>query len=536
MSTNTNSIGTQVEADIENQTIPPAPPMPQSDTSSQNQNIPPQTGQQHNASSPTAPATNRTRSETQPAPQTTDLQRNQNITERQMLLLNSKISHLTDIITNINRDSNIRMNSLENQIRAENARRTQAQAQNNDESIIPELFEVPNRVAQPPRQLTARSDTTPAIEKRMESLPKMASNTAKDVAPFTRMAWAIWMTIQTDEEERRFMNEMRIKLTSYAWLNDEDIDHPRNWPELSEKISHRLKFENSTEKIDARISALRQHIGESMSDYANRAEQILTDYEACVGKLSDDARHIISTQIKRKFEDGILNRSVRQAVLINAPQTLQEASTYAICQQMRQDESVKNEEYFCKHCSRVGHRIGECRSREEAIRRSNLASITETNPYCSRCKVQGHSDRFCFVQPNLSISQNNTNFQTNFSRRAPRNRSSNDESPQYNDRTDQRYLQRNQYQNRFNNQLSNNTNYTNNRNFASNNNNQYRNSNYRNNSGFNNNYNSNNANNANSGNRNNYTNNNNNNFSNGSYNRSYNNSYNNGNRSHQLRA
>lgn len=161
--------------------------------------------------------------------------------------------------------------------------------------------------------------------------------------------------------------------------------------------------------IRAKINDLQQKNTETVLEFSKRAQQILIEYEQYHGAISQTHKSEIEDRIREKFENGLTNKAVREAVIARANNSLKETITVAIRLQTRQDQLPQLNEIICNYCEKRGHKEAECRLKQKRVQQSNEATSSGVTSYCFKCSTPGHSDRACLVARTSSNSNRETN-------------------------------------------------------------------------------------------------------------------------------
>lgn len=338
------------------------------------------------------------------------------------------------------------------------------------------------------------------LEKSLGDLPSLTDQSIEKLKSFIRMSTIIWTDLRNADERRKFMRRIKLKVIPCSWISEEDLGNANTWQQIRTFLENGLKRELNPQKLRARVNALSQNIGEKLTDYAKRAEDLMRDYEVLHGnQMNDTLRSTIELQIKEQFENGIFDRKTRDAMTMAATEKLQASINLALRIQARKEEGIQANEIICAYCSKRGHRQIECRTRQEHLCQSNAAAATSSEPFCTKCQFRGHTSRDCRMittqrSDNANRNQNNNNNSNNNRGNNNTSNNSNNNNSNYNNNSGGgRY---NNYRNNdgYNggNNNSNNSNNNNGYNNSGNNfnNNRYNNNNngYNNNGGNNNNY------------------------------------------------
>lgn len=349
-------------------------------------------------------------------------------------------------------------------------------------------------------------------EKRINNLPNLTSNETEAVKSFIRQATNVWSTID-NEDTNTFMRIIKDKVIGCTWLPEIDIEEADTWRQIKTLLENKWREESDPALIRAKINELQQKNGETVTEFTKRAQKILSEYEQYHGNITQSHREEIEDRIREKYEAGLANKSVREAVIAHANTTLREAINVATRLQTRQEQMPQTNEFICNYCEKRGHRESDCKLKQKRMQQSNEAAVAEYDRYCRRCSTTGHSERTCFVarfnsdsnrrtNNNNNDSSNNNRFNNNRNNQSNYRRNDNFNRSNYNNRNNNN--NRNDNGNRFNNNRSgqnynyNNRNNNNNSNNYNNNRSNYNNqSNYNNNNNQRGNYNNGNTNNGN---------------------------------------
>lgn len=247
-------------------------------------------------------------------------------------------------------------------------------------------------------------------EKRITSLPNLTANETEAVKSFIRQATHIWNSID-NEDLVTFMRIIKDKVIGCTWLPEIEIDEAVNWPQIRRLLEEKWREETNPEILRANISGLQQKVGETVLEFARRTQKILTEYEQYHGKITQSHREEFEDRIREKFETGLLNKYVREAVIAHANTSLKEAVQVATRLQTRQEQLPQLKEIICNYCDRRGHREAECRLKQKRLQQSNDLPEAEKTRFCMRCNTAGHSLRTCFV---ASYNNSNDNHYANY--------------------------------------------------------------------------------------------------------------------------
>lgn len=410
-----------------------------------------------------------------------------------------------------------------------------ANQRNNNEQNEAENNHEQNREPIEPRQRQVREENLDIgnliqILSRVPTynLPSLTDANDDEITKFIRAANFYYDSSASELEDERLLTKIKEKAIICTWIPERQIQDAQNWPQIKDFLESRAKRENGPERLKARVRDLHQLRDESMIDYVKRTEDLLRAHESYHGPaLTGAFKYNTEDQIRDAFERGISDNKIKNIIHSRASTSLEESTAAALRLQSRQEEKTPNTEIVCAYCGKVGHRRAECFSHKKDIQKSEEAAMALTAPFCTSCRIAGHTATTCYVSrrtgnnqqtnANRNNNRSNQNYNNNYGGARPRNQQNN----------------RNNNNNNFNNNNFNNNNnnarntgggYNNNNSNGNNNGNnqnngngyRYNNNNNNQNNGYNNRYNNNNQNN-------NYNNRYNNNFQNNGNNNRYNN-------------
>jgi len=172
-----------------------------------------------------------------------------------------------------------------------------------------------------------------------------------------------------------------------------------------------LRPRNGTDLAGLQLAKVRQESNEKLDDYIGRVKQLLQNlnlsYDPDIEQITID---FISKEndkkARRAFEDGIKDKELRMRVVTANLPTLQEATDYALEQEIRMKESFGNtiQSIQCNFCQKMGHKEFDCRNKK-AQRSANTYQPRPPATPCPKCGKRGHWAKDCWS--NQQIGNNN---------------------------------------------------------------------------------------------------------------------------------
>lgn len=251
-------------------------------------------------------------------------------------------------------------------------------------------------------------------------LPSLENADTEKIKAFIRATNLHFDNINDEFEDDILMKKIKERVIICTWIPERDIQDAQNWPEIRTFLEARLKREGGPDRLRAKTREHHQTENESMINYVKRTEDLMREYEALYGpRMQDDFRHEIEDKIRDAFERGVYNRKIRNIIQSRASISLDESTSVALRLQSRHEDTSDSRETVCAYCKKEGHRKFECLSHKSDIQKSNEAAKAIVNPYCTSCRMAGHSAATCFV------SKKNDNKQQGNSNKPIRNNNSN---------------------------------------------------------------------------------------------------------------
>lgn len=328
------------------------------------------------------------------------------------------------------------------------------------------------------------------ISTKINALPDISDMDEEPMRAFIRMVDLLNNNLNSDEEERYMIGEIKYRLAGIQDLPNQAMYGLRTWNDVKRVLQERLNTTNTLNVLEARVSNFGQKSGETMEEYGKRARKLLHQFEAFYGnEISNHLTTRLNRDITLQFTTNVKSTKVRDALRMRSGKNnLEAVIQFAIEQETMLKREETDPELICAYCGRNGHRLRNCRTKDADVNKSNATYGFNSEKHCKKCDSVGHTHYQCQVRA-LSTAQNNRNA-NNSNSNGNRNRNSDGNESNRNNGNNRG----NQNSSRSNNNGGNNNNYSGNNNYNGNSGNSGNSNNYSGNNNYrgNNNYNGNN--------------------------------------------
>lgn len=259
----------------------------------------------------------------------------------------------------------------------------------------------------------ANTYTSPRREKcregflqRLKAIPVFSGKNRREFSDFMDISEAIHQFCQNNTEYMEFLLQVTIQLRGEARSM---INNLMEWQEIKNTLTAQFKYLSNRDIINSQIENLRQEKNETLLKYSERARELLLEKNMTCNNLSSDQKIENDRAVRRSFSKGLTNGRVKEKIVLRGANSLEE--TIALVFEMDNDmtNDIQNSELYCNYCKISGHRIKDCRKREQGnTQLGQLLSIFKT--------VGGNNSNRVGNNMNNNIGRTNYNNNQGFSR------------------------------------------------------------------------------------------------------------------------
>lgn len=266
---------------------------------------------------------------------------------------------------------------------------------------------------------------------RLKLLPTFNGESFKDLREFIDIANTLYASRTNDPEENEFYDQLILQLRGEARDAIKNIEN-LDWPVIREHLLHYFSHLTNKNVVSSQLENLHQNDNESISDYANRARQLLRQKNLAYNHLTEDQKIEHNRTARKAFTKGIKNQNLREKLLIRCASSLEDAIAYAIEAEYDNITQIPNNEIFCRFCKMIGHRENQCRRKNQngginqlisALR--SLSSSTPNRMYPSQRNNQRPTQLLNPQPHNSNWNRNDNNPNNNYNKNPNRNQSPN---------------------------------------------------------------------------------------------------------------
>lgn len=306
---------------------------------------------------------------------------------------------------------------------------------------------------------------------RLKLIPSFSGKSRQEFTEFLDISDSLHSFCETQEEYMEFIFQITIQLRGEARMQ---ITNRMDWREIKETLLNQFYYLSNRDIINSKVENLRQQKDETLLKYAERSRELLFEKNRAYNNITSELKSEHDRMVRKNFAKGISDQKIREKMLLKGSNSLEESISTLFEIESDFATEIRSNELFCNYCKNNGHRIRDCRKREQNNSEiGQLINLFKSVGVPSNGNPQrnnsNNSGRF---NDNQNFSRNNNNNNGGFQR-------NNSNFPNYNNNSN--YNNSNQF-NRNNNYNQNNNN--SNRNFNQNNNSNY-NPNYNPNNNFN---------------------------------------------------
>lgn len=250
-------------------------------------------------------------------------------------------------------------------------------------------------------------------------IPSYAGDPTK-LEQYISTADTLYLQLSDDHNRKLFLLAIRSKLKDRAFDAIKSSPDPAGWRQLRQTLREKIA-PVSPEHAYTLLGNARQSDSESINDYANRIEAMLTTLNrATADPAPSAAREHIRTNnarlAKKSFEYGLANTHIRTIVISAGTASLAHSTQLAMeleatnrfsqPPKAQQGQSNRNA-IICDFCQKRGHTAGVCRKKSAQQSRdtgtpqaaASAPAPTQSSPspenFCRYCKKRGHLINEC---------------------------------------------------------------------------------------------------------------------------------------------
>lgn len=252
--------------------------------------------------------------------------------------------------------------------------------------------------------------------------------TSSQLHKFLRCCDLIYKPLLKVPDKATFLDLVASKLNKRAYeiIKYNTFD---TWEELRIELIKQFEVHKSVEQLQIELVQARQKSNESILEFSNRIEQLLSLLnDACIAREGVDAKIYInnlnSGTALRSFIDGLKSDKIQNVVKSCRFKSLKDAVDQATEEEIslsKNNSDNSNQSTKCQWCNKRGHIASNCFSLKNKTNtvnsNANIVPSTSTNAnantnsdklkklFCNYCKRKGHSIDTCFRKNNKIKSE-----------------------------------------------------------------------------------------------------------------------------------
>lgn len=305
-----------------------------------------------------------------------------------------------------------------------------------------------------------------AYLRRLRQIPTFDGESYKALRNFLDIAHALNESWVNTVEKNELIDTLNLQLRGEARDVVGDL-YDITFEEMKDRLLKYFSYLVNKEVVTSQLENIRQKQNESMTEYSERARQLLKEKCSTYKFLSEEQKKEYDRTARRAFARGIIETNIKDRLVTRGAGSLEDAISYAIEAEFDSAISIPNAELYCRYCKTNGHRESSCRKKE-----ANASGIGQLVNLLRGTPDQQQNTRNI---SNFRGRGNRSNRNWNNSRG---NNNGNGQNDQRNNNNSKNW--NNNWQNRGSNQNNNGQKNNNNNNNGNNNNQNQRNQNWRN--------------------------------------------------------
>lgn len=265
----------------------------------------------------------------------------------------------------------------------------------------------------------------------LKIIPEFKGNPS-ELHRFLACCEIIHKPLKLETEESKFLELLKARVSGKAY-DVIKFNKYETWETLKREFIKQFGMLKSPELLQVELVTIEQHKHESIRDYGNRTETLLSQLdESSILEQGEDAKEFITkfnakTALKA-FQEGLLDpikilvKSCRFGSLGDAiNKACEEESTLKNSRKRNQPLPALKSTVSCQICGKSNHSANVCfkripnnstHSNKISSQTQNFRTVNNYNCICAYCKKRGHHIRDCFAKKRAddrknAISQNN---------------------------------------------------------------------------------------------------------------------------------
>lgn len=199
--------------------------------------------------------------------------------------------------------------------------------------------------------------------RRLGAIPIFDGESYKSLCNFLDIAEALNDSWTNDEEKTEFIDTLSLQIRGEARKVVGNL-YESNFDAMKNSLMSHFSYLANKDIITSQLENLHQESKESITEYANRARNILREKCATYKQLTEEQKRDYNRTARRAFAKGIKDQKIQDKVVTRGASSLEDAIAYAIELENDLVNTIPKSEFFCTFCKVAGHRERECKKKE----------------------------------------------------------------------------------------------------------------------------------------------------------------------------
>lgn len=199
--------------------------------------------------------------------------------------------------------------------------------------------------------------------RRLGAIPIFDGESYKSLCNFLDIAEALNDSWINDEEKTEFIDTLSLQIRGEARKVVGNL-YESNFDAMKNSLMTHFSYLANKDIITSQLENLHQENKESITEYANRARNILREKCATYKHLTEEQKRDYNRTARRAFAKGIKDQKIQDKVVTRGASSLEDAIAYAIELENDLVNTIPRSEFFCTFCKVAGHRERECKRKE----------------------------------------------------------------------------------------------------------------------------------------------------------------------------